>query len=1283
MTISWNKELETQITASFGEEQSKIIIKKYQKILPLSYLEKNSIENVITDLKLLENLNKETTLRVHLYKDQENDLRLKLFQHGKVFALSDVLPILENLDLRTIREDSYEINTGTLTFISEFLIKYKGKSDIDLAAVKILCEETIRDLLINDSEQDRLNKLILGAKLTFSEVNIIRAYIKYLKQIKFKFSRTYIEKTLNNHTATTKKLVELFKILHDPNIALENRNSEIVEQEIMKQLDDVKEISEDCILKKLLQLIKATLRTNYFQTTADGKNKSYITLKLNSQKISDLPLPRPLIDTFVYSSNFEGIHLRSHKISRGGIRWSNRNEDYRTEVLGLMKAQKVKNSVIIPSGAKGGFILKSISSDISNDKLQGHVIDCYKQFIRGLLDVTDNIKNNSVIHPKQVVCYDEDDTYLVVAADKGTATFSDIANEISREYSFWLGDAFASGGSNGYDHKKLGITARGAWESAKRHLLELDRANTEISVVGVGDMSGDVFGNGLIYSDKIKLIAAFDHRHIFLDPNPNIETSFAERTRLFNLPKSDWSCYKANLISSGGGVFSRTTKIIPISPEVKLALNISNDQLTPDELIQAILKAPVDLLFNGGIGTYVKSEKESSEQVGDKTNEYCRINGSELRCKIVCEGGNLGFTQLGRIEYALNGGLINTDFIDNAAGVDCSDHEVNLKILLANKLENKQISFADRNILLAKLEPEVKDLVLADNYAQALVMSYSADHSVAYTELYQEHIKKLEESGYLDRKIEYLPSDQEITERKLKNQGLTRPELAILLAYTKIYVKEEILKSNLIANIYFDDLLFSAFPQSIKEKFDQDIKNHYLRKEIIATQLSNKMINTMGISFPLRLKNETGASIYNISIAQSIAANIYNAENTKKIIQSLDNIIPIKTQYDLLHLVRQLLNMATRWFLRNGRLNGDINQITKHYQENIEKLSKVIPDLILGSTKQYLTNITKQFIESGLTPDIAKNIAISRVMYTALNICEVATTHRFDLIKTAETYFQIGGKFNLVWLRDFLAKDAKPGKQNNLARLTLRDDLDALQRRLSIMIMQYDPTTKNTSQLIDDWLQTNFTSFDQWQNILKTIQENPNCDYTALFIALRELSDMTDSICNLEKFRQLAYHDQLTNLPNRIMVINRIEELLKRGAQNNQTFAIHFIDLNKFKLINDTYGHQAGDNALIIFAKRLANMMKPGDLAGRIGGDEFLIIQTNTPRPENIEKFIESIQEKISKPMKITDQMITISASIGTAIYPLNGENSSDLIRAADKAMYANKLKLEESSVAE
>lgn len=1114
MAATWKEQLQTKLIQQYGQKKGAALSQKYENSFTQYYIEHCPAEMSVIDINFIENLSDNNRLFIRLYYETvaaEKILHLRLIQLQEPISLSDVLPMLENLDLRTDSERTHKItlNGKQTVFINDFVVLY-AHGNINIAKVQDLFQDAFSHIYFNFSENDGFNKLILGALLSYREIIILRTYAKYLRQIGFRFSQTYIESALIHHPDIAKNLTHLFELMHKPGRAAAKKNlakAHNIENTILKSLESVTSLDEDKIIRQLLALIKATLRTNYYQTHADGKTKETLTIKLQSRLIPDLPLPTPLYEIFVYSTDFEGIHLRNTKVARGGIRWSDRREDFRTEILGLMKAQVVKNAVIVPSGAKGGFVLKKQLTEASREAIREEVIRCYKLFIHGLLDITDNLNDKKVIPPKNVVCYDDADPYLVVAADKGTATFSDIANSISKECHFWLGDAFASGGKNGYDHKKMGITARGAWESIKRHFreLECDVTKTDITVIGIGDMSGDVFGNGMMYTKHIKLIAAFDHRHIFIDPNPEPDTSFKERVRLFNLPASSWEDYNPTLISKGGGVFKRSLKSITLTPQMQKILDTTETVLTPNELIRVILQAPVDLLFNGGIGTYVKASLESDADVGDRTNDYCRINGNELRCKVVGEGGNLGFTQLGRIEYALKGGLINTDFIDNSAGVDCSDHEVNLKILLDDEVKNGNLTEKKRDAILVSLTSEIASLVLQDNYSQALLMSFSAHAASKNLGLHTSYIKELESLGLLNRQVEFLPADKELLDRKAAGLSLTRPEIAVLLAYTKITIKHEILKSSLLDDPFFTQLLYTAFPTTLKTKYQHAMSEHKLHRDIIATQLSNQIVNEMGITFVYRLQMETGATVEEIIRAHAVASRIYGTTDLQKSIEALNFKIAMADQYEMLYNIRQLINLSTRWFLHGNHLKGDLNKLITHYASQIKRIEEHIPTLMSGITKDYLTSITERFAKAGLPIAMAKRIATYRAIYTSLNIIDVATLNKFDLLKTTEVYFASGERINLLWFRDQISSDTREGHWNTLARLTLRDELDISQRALTQAIMHSNTKQSSPTTLIETWVMKNQRALQRWDRLQEMLHGSAQVDYTMFFIAIREL----------------------------------------------------------------------------------------------------------------------------------------------------------------------------------
>ncbi len=962
------------------------------------------------------------------------------------------------MGLRVIGERPHEVALADdkRIWINEFIVDSQGRT-IDVNTIHDAFVEAFTKVWFGDAENDGFNRLVISANLTWQEIALLRAYAKYLRQTGFTFSQSYIEQALMNNTEIAKALIHLFKLRFDPNPkARENTDINTLLDNIGKALDSVTSLDEDRILRRYLEVIQATIRTNFFQKTDDQKSKNYISLKFDPAAISDMPLPRPRFEIFVYSPRVEGVHLRAAKVARGGLRWSDRREDFRTEVLGLMKAQQVKNTVIVPEGAKGGFVLKASNlADMTRDEIQKRRYRVLFHFISGLLDITDNIKDGEIVPPVDVVRYDEDDPYLVVAADKGTATFSDIANRISNAYGFWLCDAFASGGSAGYDHKKMGITSRGAWVSVQRHFREIgiDPNKQDFTVVGIGDMSGDVFGNGMLLSNHIKLIGAFNHLHIFVDPNPDAEKSYEERKRMFALPRSSWSDYNPDLISAGGGVFNRSAKSIKLTPEMKAAFATDKDALSPNELIRVILKAPVDLIWNGGIGTFVKSTRETNLDVGDKTNDAIRLDAPELRARVIAEGGNLGMTQMSRVEYSLNGGICNTDFIDNSAGVDCSDHEVNIKILLNNMVAAGSLTIEQRNHMLEQMTQEVGELVLADNYDQTLMLSLETSVSLQTIDFLRQYMNDLEKSGRLDRKLEFLPDNQVIQDRKQNNLPLTRPELAVLLAYCKMYLKRDLLNTNVPDEPYFDKYLATAFPKLISEKYPAQLKEHSLRREIIATQLCKAITDRMGINFIERLHRETGLSMDFIIRAFAVAENIFDLESLWRQINALDYKVDAAVQYRMMLTLYQLIRRSTRWFLRNRKQNLDIAASIEAFTPLISQLTSNLPSLLDVPEKTALDQLVQQYVAEGVPEPLAHSVANCNYLFTALDIVEASSKYEIDLLKMARTYYLLGNRLELNYLREMMNAYVVGSQWDELARAGFRDDLDRAQRKLSTRIL--------------------------------------------------------------------------------------------------------------------------------------------------------------------------------------------------------------------------------------
>ncbi|HSW93826.1 MAG TPA: NAD-glutamate dehydrogenase [Gammaproteobacteria bacterium] len=1115
---SWSDELKIQLVRQFGEAEGLRYYVRYRKAFPTSYTECYLPGAALDDIKKIEALSSENPMEMLFYKSGRTSLQLKLFHNEHTVPLSDVLPTLENMGLRIIGERPHEIvfKDGRIAWISDFDMIHVSQREIDVDEIKDNFQDAFTNIWFQNAEDDGFNRLVLDAQLSWHETAVLRAYTKYLRQTGFTFSQSYVEQALINNQDIARDLVALFKLRFSPEYADHSRpETSVLVAKIEQMLENVTSLDEDRIIRRILEVILATIRTNYFQTTQDGKFKSYISFKLDPSAISDLPLPRPMYEIFVYSPRVEGVHLRGGKVARGGLRWSDRREDFRTEVLGLMKAQQVKNSVIVPVGAKGGFFPKALPEG-DRDAIMKEGIDCYSTFIRGMLDITDNIRNGKVVPPVDVVRYDEEDPYLVVAADKGTATFSDIANSISKEYDFWLDDAFASGGSAGYDHKKMGITARGAWESVKRHFRELgiNPGATDFTVVGIGDMSGDVFGNGMLMSNHIKLLAAYNHMHIFIDPDPDASISFEERKRLFNLPRSTWMDYNAELISKGGGVFSRSAKSVKITPEMKAAFGISEDYLVPNDLIRAVLTASVDLIWNGGIGTFVKASEETHAEVGDRTNDAIRINGNELKARVVGEGGNLGMTQRGRIEYALNGGVLYTDFIDNSAGVDCSDHEVNLKILLNKLMTENAMTLEERNSLLGKMTDEVADLVLRDNYEQTQMVSLESSVALQTMDLFRRYMSELEKKGRLNRELEFLPDEKSLLERKANGQGLTRPEVAVLISYCKMFLKQDILASDIPEDPWFVNYLTMAFPASLREKYLPQMKEHSLRREIIATQLGKYITDHMGVNFIERLQRETGASVAFIVRAYVVAESIYGVPELWKKIEALDLKINTAIQQKMMLQLYFLTRRATRWFLRNLKPAFNIQETIDHFRLPVEELIKQLPAVLSESDRELLDVETVSLTEQGVPSALAKRVASCNTLFTALDIVEAAIKNNLNITDMAETYYALGNYLELNWLRDQMNLYPMENQWDELARSGFRDDLDRAQRKLSVSVLllkQKKAKQATIAERIETWLEKYALLIERWQNLVAEIKSSNNVGFVTYSVVLRELFDFAQA----------------------------------------------------------------------------------------------------------------------------------------------------------------------------
>ncbi len=954
-------------------------------------------------------------------------------------------------------------------------------------------------------EDDGFNALVLDAQLTWRQVAVLRAYAKYLRQANITFSQDYIEGVLRSNAPIARLLVTLFESRFDPaKEAGKAERSEAITEEITGALDNVASLDEDRILRSYLGLIAATLRTNYF-STANG-TVPYLVFKLNAQQVPDLPAPRPQFEMFVYSPRFEGVHLRFASVARGGLRWSDRREDFRTEILGLAKAQEVKNSVIVPSGAKGGFVCKQLPDPADREAYQGEVLTCYRMFISAMLDVTDNLEAGQVVPPANVVRHDGDDPYLVVAADKGTATFSDTANEIATSRGFWLGDAFASGGSEGYDHKKMGITARGAWESVRFHFRTrgLDVDTDDFTVVGIGDMSGDVFGNGMLLSRHIKLVAAFDHRHIFLDPDPDPEVSFAERERMFRLPRSSWADYNIALISSGGGVWARTAKSIHLSPEVRMVLGLSDADvaLSPDALISAILTAPVDLLWNGGIGTYVKASNQSNADVGDRSNDAVRVDAAQLRAKVVGEGGNLGLTQEARIEYALAGGLVCTDFIDNSAGVDTSDHEVNIKILLDREVRSGSLTEDGRNDLLQQMTDEVASQVLEHNYQQNRALAAAWAQSAQMLHVHTRYIRKLERDGRIRRRLDVLPGDREIAERRAAGTGLVIPEFSVLLAQTKIAAAQDVLASSLPDDRYLRQVLVDYFPTPLRRKYADRMGEHRLHREIITTSIVNDMVDRSGITFAFRLNEETGASVPEITAAWLVARAVFDLPGFWAQLEALDGKVDTGVQILALLEGRKLTERAARWLLAFRRPPFDVQATIDFFAGGVLTVAGSLPKMLTGRDLTGFGERREVYSARGVPGDLADRIAAMVPAYSAFDIVDISRGTGRSVEETTEVYFDLADRLQIARLRDMITALPRDDRWNTMARGAIRDDLYTAHAALARDVLTVTGPG-SPEQRLAAWVQRNDSAVRRATQTLTEIWESNAFTVATLSVAVR------------------------------------------------------------------------------------------------------------------------------------------------------------------------------------
>jgi len=1133
---SWHEDLKQTLIQRHGERRGLELSDQFGNVFPVSYMDEVSPWVASFDVDNAVALSHPNDLRTSLYRPRKRRLkyllRFKLFKYGDPLHLSSILPILEDLGLKVVNERPYQLvlKDGDKLWIQDFdvLPAQNKMPDLDVSGKPL--KEAFSRVWQGDLESDGFNRLILHTGLRWRQVALVRAYCRYLLQTRLPFSQAYMEQAVNRYPRLTRLLIGLLEVTFAPDQrslrkALQYLRYDLqidteaecggesaclqIREAIRGEMTEVHGQDDDRIMRALVELAQATVRTNYFCHGETESYPDYLCFKIDSGRVSELPRPKPYREIWVYSPRVEGIHLRGGPVARGGLRWSDRREDFRTEVLGLMKAQNVKNTMIVPVGAKGGFVVRKPPEE-DREALMAEAMHCYRSFIHGLLDITDNLVDGEIVSPSRVKRLDDDDAYLVVAADKGTASFSDIANSIAEEHGFWLGDAFASGGSHGYDHKKMGITAKGAWESVKRHFRELglDTQSEPFTVVGIGDMAGDVFGNGMLLSPHIKLQAAFNHMHIFIDPDPDPSIGYKERQRLFELERSTWEDYEESLISKGGGVWSRKAKHIDLSSEVREWLGLESESLTPQELIRQLLRAPADLLWNGGIGTYVKASSESHVDVGDRANDAVRVDGCELRCRVVGEGGNLGLTQAARVEYALNGGRVNADFIDNSAGVDCSDHEVNIKILLDLVGREQGLGFDTRNDLLERMTGEVESLVLRSNYLQNQALSQMQRLAVDRLGATMHLIASLEGSGYLDRKLEGLPDNDTIQERAVHGLGLTRPELAVLLSYSKIALYQELLGSGVPEDSYLRLDLAGYFPQPLQDAYEEVMERHPLRREIIATSVTNSMVNRMGASFVTRVREDTGADNAAIAKAYTIAREVFESRRFWREIEMLDGKVAAAVQLDALHEMWDVVRHATRWLLNRpgvGRL--DIQQQVSRFAPGIHELREVLDTVIPESQRGNYEQTRDHYRDAGFPDALARETALLRFTHVGLDIVDEASCQELPVPDVLSTYFRVGEALDIGWLREQIETLSTHGTWDAHARGHLRNDLTTQHRALTNLALRMCASDRDGDS-VDTWLDIHREPIERARQLFGEMRNLPAMDLASATVAVRSLAQL-------------------------------------------------------------------------------------------------------------------------------------------------------------------------------
>jgi glutamate dehydrogenase len=1108
---TWGDQLREELQAQLPDDQAALLADRFASAFPTAYQEDVSPSDAIGDMRELRALAADASavgLQLRRGDPARQALHLRLYRRGEPIAMSDMLPLLENFDLRILNERPYRIAAAAdeQLWIQDLEVTHAGGRELDPQQVGPRFEQAFYAVRNGRAESDGFNRLVLAAGLDWRQALVLRAVCRYLLQTGIPFSQRYMESVLARHPDVAARLAWTFEARFDPALKAATRTSQLraLAREIDEALEKVTSPDDDRILRSFRGVILATLRTNHYQRAADGQPKSYLSFKLDPKALPELPRPRPMFEIWVYSPRVEGVHLRMGKVARGGIRWSDRREDFRTEILGLMKAQNVKNTLIVPVGAKGGFVPKQMPRG-SREDVQREGTECYRIFIRGLLDLSDNVRGNAIIAPADVVRYDPDDPYLVVAADKGTATFSDVANALSADYGFWLGDAFASGGSAGYDHKKMGITAKGAWECVRRHFREMgiDTQSQDFTVAGIGDMAGDVFGNGMLLSKHIRLVAAFNHQHIFLDPEPDPARSLRERERMFNLPRSSWSDYDKRVISKGGGVFPRDAKEIALSPQARALLGIDAAKAAPNDVIRTILKLPVDLLWNGGIGTYVKASWEANSAVGDRANDAVRVDGRDLRCKVIGEGGNLGCSQLGRIEFSLHGGRMNTDFVDNSGGVDCSDHEVNIKILLKAVQEKSKLTTSQRNAFLASMTDDVGALVLRDNYLQSQAISLLHANAAERLGEHAHFIRALELEGTLDRAIEYLPSAEEIEDRRRIGQGLTRPELAMLLSYAKIALNNQLIQSDVPEDPYLSQELNRYFPTRLSTRYSQQLGQHRLKREIIVTATTNSIVNRMGPTFVHRTQTDTGADAATVARAYSIARESFEVREMWAAIEALDTKVPASVQYAMVQDTIALMRQVTYWLIQRHRSALSIEQQVGRLRPGVRELARAPLQWLQGIERAAFEGRSAELTKAGVPAELARRIAACSALQCAPDIVELAVARKLTVDAAARAYFGIGAEFGIDWLRSRIESLDTEGHWHAVARGSLREAAYLVHRGLAQRVLD-ESRERDAAKATAKWLQQHAAAAAHAKGVVADIRaQQTGIDFASLSVALQ------------------------------------------------------------------------------------------------------------------------------------------------------------------------------------